>query len=281
MLLKMPIFCKKIKTNKEIQSEFQTPVTFSDTQFSKASSKISVLPSSQSQQKRPNLKHYINISDISSTKQLTASSDSISSNNELTASKIGLNSSTFPKLQTVSVIYNKTFDLPKENLMLKQNNLKSNLEINVSSATTLNQNHFSKEHKNKKSSKTKKLKLPPVIFKTPNSTRHTFETNEYDEEKLFINDESYFYSSSFNNQPNLNTYYNFNKNKRQEICDFRLPKSTIVPPRPFDSKSRNSLLEDSLIWSKYKRTISKVYELRKSKENQQGNTPKSELSVIA
>ena len=185
-------------------------------------------------------------------------------NKELNVSCNYFNSSKLAKPQAVAC---KAIDLPKENFILKQRNLKSNGDIGLTSS----QNHsLNEENKYKKSSKKERLSLPSIIFKTPNFTRHTFETTEYDEEKMFINDESYFYSSSLNNQPDLNTYYNFNKNKIQEICDFRLPKQ----PRLFGSKSKNSLTDDSLIWSKYKRTINKVYELRKTKE-------KSEMTAIA
>ena len=90
------------------------------------------------------------------------------------------------------------------------------------------------------------------------SSRSTFITNETaeDEEKLHISN----YQDSLQNKlnssslPNLNTHYTFNKQKEKENHDFKLPS---MPPanRGELFTTEQSLKEDSIFWSKYKRTI--------------------------
>ena len=94
----------------------------------------------------------------------------------------------------------------------------------------------------------------PIL--TSRSTFRTVDAGE-DEEKLHVNDysdslqENKLTSSSL---PNLNTYYSFNKQKEKENQEFKLP-SMPTTKEPFVNEQ--SLKDDSIFWSKYKRTISR------------------------
>jgi hypothetical protein len=105
----------------------------------------------------------------------------------------------------------------------------------------------------------KRVKNTGYRFPILNS-RSTFRTVEpcvEDEEKLHVND----YADAFqenklvsNSLPNLNTYYSFNKQKDKENQEFKLPSVTQTK-EPFVAEQ--SLKDDSIFWSKYKRTITR------------------------
>ncbi len=93
------------------------------------------------------------------------------------------------------------------------------------------------------------------------STHRTAETNEDDEEKLHIygyHDNFQTSSSNSKSLPNLgNYYYTFNKRKNDsnDENDLKLPNLPLRVQEPFTTE--RSLREDSIFWSKYKRTISR------------------------
>ena len=150
-----------------------------------------------------------------------------------------------------------TIELTTKNLFPKS---KQNSTVSLKVKPTENKK-LEKKHRVK--IKSSGVRLPSLIFGHICPTQRTFKTNDEDDEKLFIN-ENYFKSESFeqNSLPNLNTYYNFNKNKVNELT---------VHEQKQLFETAKTIDEDSLYWSKYKRTIAKVKEIRRLKEMQNSN----------
>ena len=255
----MPIFRKKLKSMKNMHSDFQTQAslssssTYIDFELPSPIPKISV---SLNNQKNINVKSFNEIAVES--KYLSCSRDNFFSSINQQKNNFPINNSKLSKSQFI--IKKNKLDVPIDNVFSRQQAFKLNGGLN---------DKFKNEKIEHKSVKADQINLPLISMKHSDSTYYTLDTSEEDAEKLFINDESYFKSDSFSNQPKLNTYYNFNKYKeREEMCDFRLPKTSYDAKSFNYQKNKNSLLDDSIVWSKYKRTIAKVYEIRKLKENQ-------------
>ena len=110
------------------------------------------------------------------------------------------------------------------------------------------------------------------------STFRTITTSD-DDERLHLNDynESMAQASKLNSSslPNLNTYYNFNKNKEKEN-DFKLPNMRLSK-EPI--MTEQSLKEDSLFWSKYKRTINR--QMKYSNEPHNGASTRMNINRIS